>query len=95
MKIDLSCPSEVWRCRLIDKEGTGAEVTLNNLADKPVTSTEVTLVLHGRDGDESSRVLFRAHDLYAHEELPDGGELPVASGDALFNVFDEYLGFLA
>ena len=65
MKIDLSCPSEVWRCRLIDKEGTGAEVTLNNLADKPVTSTEVTLVLHGRDGDESSRVLFRAHDLYA------------------------------
>ena len=39
-------------------------------------------------------VLTRAHDLYAHEELTDGGELPVASGDALFNVFDEYLGFL-
>ena len=70
MKIDLSCPSEVWRCRLIDKEGTGAEVTLNNLADKPVTSTEVTLVLHGRDGDESSRVLFRAHDLYAEPGEP-------------------------
>ena len=39
-------------------------------------------------------VLTRAHDLFAHVELPGGGELPVASGDALFNVFDEYLGFL-
>ena len=39
-------------------------------------------------------VLTRARDLYTHELLSDGGELPVASGDALFNVFDEYLGFL-
>ena len=39
-------------------------------------------------------VLTRAHDLYTHEPLDDGGELPVVSGDMLFNVFDEYLGFL-
>ena len=70
MKIDLACPSEVWRCKLIDKEGSGAEVTLNNLGDKPVTSTEVTLVLHSKEGDETSRVLFRAHDLYAQPGEP-------------------------
>ena len=39
-------------------------------------------------------VLTRAHDLYVHEPLEDGGELPVVSGDMLFNVFDEYLAFL-
>lgn len=39
-------------------------------------------------------VLTRACDLYTHADLPGGGELPVASGDMLFNVFDEYLGFL-
>ena len=39
-------------------------------------------------------VLTRASELYAHAPLPAGGELPVASGDMLFNVFDEYLGFL-
>lgn len=40
-------------------------------------------------------VLTRAHDLYTYAQL--GGstaEIPVCSGDMLFNVFDEYLGFL-
>lgn len=40
-------------------------------------------------------VLTRARDLFEHEQLPGGGELPVTSGDMLFNVFDEYLGFLS
>lgn len=39
-------------------------------------------------------VLTRARDLFVHEFVSGGGELPIASGDALFNVFDEYLGFL-
>ena len=40
-------------------------------------------------------VLTAASDLYRY--VPIGqtdAELPVASGDMLFNVFDEYLGFL-
>ena len=40
-------------------------------------------------------VLTRAADLYTHEALQGGGELPVVSADMLFNVFDECLGFLA
>lgn len=40
-------------------------------------------------------VLTRANDLFCHVPLGEGdAELPVASADMLFNVFDEYLGFL-
>ena len=41
-------------------------------------------------------VLTRASDLYCHQRLAaDTAEIAVASADMLFNVFDEYLGFLA
>ena len=40
-------------------------------------------------------VLTRAADLYSWEQLPGStAEVPVCSGDMLFNLFDEYLGFL-
>ncbi len=41
-------------------------------------------------------VLTRARELFCHEPLErTDAEVPVASRDMLFNVFDEYLGFLA
>ena len=40
-------------------------------------------------------VLTRASDFYTYAELPGTtAEIPVCSGDMLFNVFDEYMGFL-
>lgn len=40
-------------------------------------------------------VLTRAEDLYTHEPLGKSDALvPVCSGDMLFNLFDEYMGFL-
>ena len=40
-------------------------------------------------------VLTKAADLYRWEPIPGStAELPVCSGDMLFNLFDEYLGFL-
>ena len=40
-------------------------------------------------------VLTRAEDLYTYTSLPGTtAEIPVCSGDMLFNVFDEYMGFL-
>lgn len=40
-------------------------------------------------------VLTRAEDLYSWETLPDSDlEVPVCSGDMLFNLFDEFMGFL-
>ena len=39
-------------------------------------------------------VLTRATDLYQYVPLGKStAELPVCSGDMLFNIFDEYLGF--
>ena len=40
-------------------------------------------------------VLTKADDLYTHEPLGKGDALlPVCSGNMLFNLFDEYIGFL-
>ena len=40
-------------------------------------------------------VLTRASDLYCYVPIGEStAELPVCSGDMLFNIFDEYLGFL-
>jgi len=40
-------------------------------------------------------VLTKAQDLYSWECLPESSrEIPVCSGDMLFNVFDEFIGFL-
>ena len=40
-------------------------------------------------------VLTRAEDLYAWCQIPGStADLPVCSGDMLFNLFDEYMGFL-
>jgi hypothetical protein len=41
-------------------------------------------------------VLTSARDLYTHARISRStAEVPVASGDMLFNVLDEYLGFLS
>ena len=40
-------------------------------------------------------VLTRASDLYVWQQLPGStAEVPVCSGDMLFNLFDEFIGFL-
>lgn len=53
-------------------------------------------VLFGPDYDVIPvLVLTRAHDLYKYVQLKGStAEIPVCSGDMLFNIFDEYLGFL-
>lgn len=53
-------------------------------------------VLAGPDYDVvPALVLTRAHDLYTYVQLGNStAEIPVCSGDMLFNLFDEYLGFL-
>ena len=58
--------------------------------------TEYLEVLFGPDYDVVPvLVLTRASDLYTYTPLKKTtAELPVCSGDMLFNVFDEYLGFL-
>ena len=53
------------------------------------------VVLGSRMDVVPALVLTRAAELYEHARISGtDAELPVASADLLFNVFDEYLGFL-
>lgn len=58
--------------------------------------TEYLEVLFGPEYDViPCLVLTRAQDLYCYQPLGrTGAEVPVCSGDMLFNLFDEYIGFL-
>ena len=53
-------------------------------------------IIFGSDSEViPALVLTRASDLYQWASLPGStAELPVCSGDMLFNLFDEYIGFL-
>lgn len=61
-----------------------------------VKYTEYLEVLFGPEYDViPGLVLTRASDLYQYQPLGNtDAELPVCSGDMLFNLFDEYMGFL-
>ena len=62
-----------------------------------VKYTEYLDVIFGENYDViPALVLTRAADLYRWEQVPGStAELPVCSGDMLFNLFDEYMGFLS
>ncbi|MBQ8160988.1 MAG: hypothetical protein IJ083_09575, partial [Clostridia bacterium] len=81
MKIDLSCPCEVWRCRLAD-EGHGAQVILNNLSNQHVVSTEVTLLITRPGQDQPERVLHREYDLRAKPGQSFTVLVPLPDADA-------------
>ena len=63
MKIDLSCPMELWRSELPTAEFPACQLTLYNLSDLLVTSVETTVLLLDDQGAEQTRLGFRARDL--------------------------------
>lgn len=63
MKIDLSCPAEVWKCARPRTDYPACDITLYNLSDKPVNSVEVTLTQYDRNGHELEHVIHRGHSL--------------------------------
>ncbi|MGN1019410.1 MAG: hypothetical protein ACI4O7_03475 [Aristaeellaceae bacterium] len=82
MKIDLTCPAEVWRTALPEAERPVCELTLYNLSDKLIVSVEVTLTLQDAAGEEIARVIHRAHDLHGLPEKPFGMLVPVEESAA-------------
>ena len=77
MKIDLTCPAEVWRTALPGAERPACELTLYNLSDKLIVSVEVTLTLLDAAGEEIARLIHRAHDLHGLPEKPFGMLVPL------------------
>ena len=82
MKIDLSCPVEVWAAKRPTAEYPASELTLFNLSDKVVVSVEVTMQIQDRQGSELARLIDRNRDLWG--EPGRSFHMPVAiPGDLL------------
>ena len=55
MKIDLTCPVELWQYAMPTEENAECTFVMNNLSDKVVTSVQVTLSCF----DENDELIFR------------------------------------
>ena len=77
MKIDLTCPAELWRYELPQEDYAACDLLLYNLSDKLISSVEVTLILSGKDGSELSRLTYRGHDLHGEPGKSFGLSVPV------------------
>ncbi|MDO4483195.1 MAG: hypothetical protein Q4C54_01815 [Clostridia bacterium] len=63
MRIDLTCPAEVWKTELPGEGKPYLTVTLYNLTDHFINSVEVCAVFSDKEGEHAERVVHRAHDL--------------------------------
>ncbi len=59
MKIDLTCPVELWRYELPTETDTVCRLLMYNLSDKDVTSVQVTLAGYDANGEALSRQVER------------------------------------
>ncbi|MDD3410927.1 MAG: hypothetical protein PHY12_08985, partial [Eubacteriales bacterium] len=65
MKIDLTCPVELWQYTLPKAESPECSFVLNNLSDKLVVSVQVTLSCLGEDEETLYRQIERVQGLSA------------------------------
>ena len=77
MKIDLTCPAELWRYELPREDYRACDLMMYNLADKMITSVEVTLILFDKAEEEQARLIYRAHDLHGEPGKTFGISVPV------------------
>ena len=63
MKIDLTCPVELWRYELPTETDEACRLLLYNLSDKLVASMQVTLAGYDANGEVLSRQVERAQDV--------------------------------
>jgi len=65
MKIDLTCPVELWQYTTPTQEHPECGFVLNNLSDKVVISVQTTLVCYAEDGELLFRQVERVQGLHA------------------------------
>lgn len=63
MKIDLTCPAEVFRAVLPTAEIPAVTLTLFNLSDRVIVSAEACVRLEDKNGGEREKVVYRARAL--------------------------------
>ena len=95
MRMDLTCPVELWRGSLPREDYPACELILFNLSDKLVISCEVTLLLLDAEGKETGRTIYRAHDLEGRTRSPFTMAVPLEEDakPAAFEVIIEKVWF--
>lgn len=63
MKIDLSCPVELWQYQLPDKEYPACVFLMYNLSLKTVVSIQATLIAYNEEGEQAGRLVERVQDI--------------------------------
>ena len=63
MKIDLSCPVEVWEVSCPSPEQEACGLRLFNLTDKTVTSVEINVLVSDKSGRELRHIIHRCYSL--------------------------------
>lgn len=71
MKIDLSCPVELWQYAMPSEEHNDCSFIMNNLSEKTVTSVQITLDCYGKENEPIFRQTERIQGLRAvpHEQF--------------------------
>ena len=83
MKIDLSCPAELWRLDLPTEADRACALKMYNLSGKVINSVEVTLLLLDAKGEERARLNYRAHGLCGEPGKTFRMSVPLGREDAL------------
>lgn len=63
MRIDLTCPAEIFRVELPTEALPAAGLLLYNLSDRVIASVEATITLKDEKGQEREKVVYRARAL--------------------------------
>ncbi|NLD02295.1 MAG: hypothetical protein GX674_03220, partial [Clostridiales bacterium] len=63
MRIDLSCPVELWHFRLPAPDKPTVSLHMFNLSDKTVVSMQAAFICYREDGERLSRQVERVNDL--------------------------------
>ena len=82
MRIDLSCPAELFRTAMPTEGIPAVSMIMFNLSDRVITSAEVTAVLLSASGEEKARVVFRGRALNGRPHSTFSMNVPMAPDPA-------------
>ena len=83
MRIDLSCPAEIFRVELPTAEIPAAGLMMFNLSDRVIVSAEVTLRLLTASGGEQERLVYRARALNGRPHSTFRMNVPCTPADSI------------
>ena len=75
MKIDLTCPVELWHCKMPTAQEPVLAMQVYNLSDKAVSSIQVCVLCFDAAGEQFARRVERALSRVAVKYQPSLGDI--------------------